>query len=159
MKGTGALAVQTKVLGKRLGDASLKALLDEIANSPGIARQVARRKALVSTVKEWEVAAFADHSGDLLPLVLRRVDAGGVVGAGVQHDDGSRGGGGQGGQHAVNVKPLGLGGKVRVLFNGEPDIAEDLVVVCPGRVRQVHGRAAWVEFGEEKRAQVDGPGA
>jgi hypothetical protein len=32
-------------------------------------------------------------------------------------------------------------------------------VVCPCRVRQIHCRAARVEFGQEERAQMDGPGA
>jgi hypothetical protein len=92
---------------------------------------------------------------------LGQVDAGGVVGADVQEDDGAGGSVAQGGEHAREVEALGLGVEVGVVGEGEVDIGEDLVVVGPGWVGEVDGglRVGGVEFGEEESAQVHGTGA
>ena len=161
VEGTRSLTIQTKVLGKGLGDAELKALLDKVANRPGIANQVTRGEALVGGVEEGELVALAHHRCDLLPLLLRGVHAGGVVCAGMQQDDGTGRRCLQRTDHAIKVEALGLGGEVWVRGNGETNVGEDLVVIGPGRVGQVDGRLGLrrVEFGEEKTAQVNGASA
>lgn len=84
-----ALAIQAEVLGEGLGDAQLEALLDEVADGPGVAGQVAGCEALVGGVEEGEVGSLAHDRCDFAPLVLAGVDPGGVVGACVQEDDGA----------------------------------------------------------------------
>lgn len=54
-----ALTVQTEVLSEGLRDAQLEALLDEVADGPGVADQVAGGEALVCGVEEGEVRAGA----------------------------------------------------------------------------------------------------
>jgi hypothetical protein len=83
------------------------------------------------------------------------------VGAGVEEDYGAFRGGLEGREHAVDVEALGFGGEVRVGFNGEVDVCEDLVVVGPSWGGEVDGLVggAGVEFGEEYATQVDGAGA
>ena len=104
---------------------------------------------------------FAEEGGELRPLVSRWVDAGGVVGAGVQQDDASFAGGLDGGDHAGKVEPFRLWGEVWVGFDGKMDVCEDLIVVGPGRRREVDWLRVWarVEFGEEEATQMHGAGA
>lgn len=129
---TRALAVQAKILRKRLRNAQLEALGDKVLDGPRVAREVARREALVRAVEEGEVVALAHGGGDLLPLVLGRVYAGGVVGTGVQQHDGAARGGADGGEHAIDVEALGVLGEVWVVCGLEADVGEDLLVVGPG---------------------------
>lgn len=158
---TRALTVQTKVLGEGLRDAELEALLDKVADGPCVAGQIARREALVGGVEEGELATLAHECGDLLPLLLRGVDTGRVVCAGVEEDDGAGRRCPQRGHHAVKVEALGLGGEVGVVGEGEADICEDLVVIGPGWVGKIDGGLGLcgVELGEEEAAQVDGAGS
>lgn len=65
---------------------------------------------------------LAHDGGDLLPLILRRVDAGGVVRAGVQEDYGAAGCGPDGVEHAIDIQALGCGGEVRVGGGAEVDV-------------------------------------
>lgn len=96
----------------------------------------------------------ADGLRDLFPLVPGRVDACGVMGAGVQEDDAPFWRGGDGGEHASEVEAFCLRGEVGVGFDGEVDVGEDLVVVRPGRRGEVDWLrgGAGVEFGEEEAA-------
>lgn len=125
------LAVKPKVLGKALRDAQLEALLDEMAHCPVILREVAGGEALVGAVEEGEVRLCFYRLGDLCPLLFCGVDAGGVVRAGVQEDDAAGGGGVEGGEHAGEVEGFGGRGEVGIGLDGEVDVGEDLVVVCP----------------------------
>lgn len=110
-----SFAVEAEVLCEGLRDAQLEALLDEVADGPGVADEIAGCEALVGGVEEGEVRAGAHDFCDLLPLILGWVDAGGVVGAGVEQDYGAGGRCLQRAEHAVEVKALGLGGEVGVL--------------------------------------------
>ncbi len=161
MKSAGALAVQAEVLGERLGDAHFEAALDEVTDGPGVVFQVAGCEALVGAVEEGEVGFLTDEVGERGPLVTGGVDAGGVMGAGVQEDDAAGGSSVDGGEHAVEVEAFGLRGEVRVGGDGKVDVGEDLVVVGPGWGGEVDCLVRWagVEFGEEEAAQVDGAGA
>ncbi len=161
VEGAGSFAVEAEVLGEGLRDAQFEALLDEVADRPGVVLEVPGREALVGAVEEGEVLLGADDFGDVGPLGAGGVDAGGVVRAGVQEDDAAFGGGVDGRAHAVVVEAFGLRGEVGVGFDGQVDVGEDLVVVGPGRGGEVDGLVvgADVEFGEEETAEVDGAGA
>ena len=116
---------------------------------------------MVGAVEEGEVLFGADGGRDLFPLSLGGVDASGVVGASVEEDDTTFGGGLNGGEHAIEVETLGRGGEVRVRLCGDGDVAEYLIVVRPGWVGEVDGLGgrAGIEFREEQGPKVDGAGA
>lgn len=160
MEGAGAFAVEAKVLGKGLRDAHFEALLDEVADGPGVAFEIAGCEALVGAIEEGEVLLGAHDLGDFFPLGAGWVDACGVVRAGVEEHDAAFGRIGHGCTHAIEVEAFGLGGEIGVAVQGEVDIGEDLVVVCPGRVGEVDGLvvASGVEFGKEEAAEMDGAG-
>lgn len=157
----GTLAVEPEILRERLGDAQLEAFGDEVADGPGVAGQIAGREALIRAVEEREVVTLANGYGDLLPLVLCRVYARGVVSAGVQEDDGATRGGADAGQHAIDVKALCLGGEVGICCRLEPDVCEDLLVVGPCWRGEIDGRPrlGWIEFRKKQTAQMDRAGA
>lgn len=165
MEAAGAFTVETKVLGEGLGDYELEAELDEEPDGGGVPVEVARGETLVGGVEEGEVALGGHDLGDLAPLGGRRVDAGGVVGAGVEEDDGALGGVREGLLHADDVEAPGLLVEVRVLGDGEADIGEDLVVVGPCWVAEVDGgllggiAVRVVEAREEETAEMAGAGA
>ena len=156
---TGTLTVEAKVLGKTLGDQQLKALLDKITDGGSVTRKAARSETLVGRVKEGEVVLLADDLGELLPLVQGRVDASRVMGARVQQDDGALGRSLDGRLHAFKVEPLGLLIEVRVLLGGDTYIAENLVMIRPGRVGDVDGAVALEESSEEEGAEMNGTGS
>jgi hypothetical protein len=63
------------------------ALPDKVADGKGVASGVTRGKALVGHIEEGEEALLFDNRGDFSPLLLCRVDAGGVVRAGMEKDN------------------------------------------------------------------------
>lgn len=78
------------------------------------------------------------HDGSyLFPLLLGGIYTGWVVGAGVQDDDGAGRSFPERSEHAIEIEALGLLGEIRVVFNKEPDIGEDLIVVRPCRTGEV----------------------
>jgi hypothetical protein len=84
---TDALAVETHVLRERLAERDLVTLAHEVAWGERIVCDVAGREALVGHVEEGEVLLVLEERGELLPLVVRRVDAGRVVRTRMQEDD------------------------------------------------------------------------
>lgn len=85
-KRTDTFAVETHVLGKRLGERDLVSLGYEVADGKGIARGGAGGEALVGHVEEGEELPLLDHLGDRFPLLGGGVDACWIVCAGVQKD-------------------------------------------------------------------------
>ena len=81
------LAIETHIFGKALREGDLVALLDEVADGKGVANGVTRGKTLVSHIKEGEEALLLDNRGNFSPLLLCRVDASGVVRAGMEKDN------------------------------------------------------------------------
>lgn len=149
-----SLTVQTEVLSEGLGDAQFETLVYEVADSPSVADQIARGETLVRGVEEGEVVLFFHDGCDLFPLVLGRVDAGGVVGAGVEEDDRAGRRCLQRLEHTGEIEAFGLFGEVGVGGQLEADVCEDLVVVGPCWVREVDGGFGGlrVEFREEEAA-------
>lgn len=58
--------------------------------------------------------------------------------------------------HSSKIQTLGVFREVGICGDGKLDIAEDLVVICPGWVAEVDGGGAWVKLGEEESSQVHG---
>ncbi len=81
------LAVETHIFGKALREGDLVALLDEVADGKGVASGITRGKALVCHIEEGEEALLLDNRGNFSPLLLCRVDAGGVVRASMEKDN------------------------------------------------------------------------
>lgn len=107
------------------------ALLNKVANSKGVLVSVAAGKALVGHVEEGKVILLLDNLGDLLPLLRGGVDAGRVVGAGVEQEDAAQGSGLEVGNQAVKVEADGVIVVVAVGLDLEAGIAEDSLVVGP----------------------------
>lgn len=103
MERPGSLAVKANVLGEGLGDAEPEPLLNEVVDSPSVGVEVTGCETLVRAVEEGEVGAGAHDGGYLLPLGLSRIDTSGVVGAGVEENDGALRGGFEGADHALEV--------------------------------------------------------
>jgi hypothetical protein len=158
-EGTDALTVQTHVLGERLAQSDVVALLNEVAGSEGILVSVTAGKALISHVEEGEVVLLFHDIADLAPLGLGRVDTGGVVGAGVEQDDALLGGGLDVGDQTLEVEADGLLVVVAVLSDLETGIREDGLVVGPARVGEVDLLGAGVELLEERASNAEGTGA
>ncbi len=92
MESSRSFTVKTEVFGKGLRDTEFKSLCNEITDGPCVVFEISRGETLVCAVEEWEVGFGADDFGDVGPLVMGEVDAGGVVGAGVEEDDAAFGG-------------------------------------------------------------------
>ena len=88
VEGTGALAVESHVLGEGLadGDVEIRAGGAEVADGPGVVVEVSRGEALVGRVEDDEELLFSADLREGLPLLLGRVHARGVVGARVEQD-------------------------------------------------------------------------
>ena len=131
MEAACTLTVQTKVLGVGLCYKKLEALFDKVADGPVVGAEGARSETLVSTVEERELLSLLHHRGNLLPLILRRVDTSGVVCAGMEEHNASFGCRFECADHSIEVKALGVFAKVWVVLDRKMDVRENLVVVCP----------------------------
>lgn len=85
---TGSLSVDTEVLGERLEEHNVVSVLLEESEGVGISLEVTRGKTLVSGIETGEKVLSLDDFKNGLPLLLARVNTGGVVRAYVEHDEG-----------------------------------------------------------------------
>ena len=83
MEAASTLSVQTKVLGVRLCDDHLEALLDKVVDCPTILCKIPGRKTLVRAVEEGEEIPRLHDLRNLLPLILCGVNTRRIVSAGV----------------------------------------------------------------------------
>ena len=104
------------------------------------------------------MVALLDGVGDLHPLLLSRVDTGGVVGAGVEQDNAALGHSLDVGNHAIEVEANGVLVVVPVLLDLEAGVLEDSGVVCPRGVGDVDGLRVRVVALEEGAADAKGTG-
>lgn len=79
------------VLGETLAEGNLVTLLDEVADGEGILVSVSTGEALVGHVEEGVVTILLDDIAQRAPLLLGRVDTGGVVSAGMEKDNAALG--------------------------------------------------------------------
>lgn len=147
------------VLGERLGKEDLVAILDELTNGKGVTVGVTAGKALVGHVEEGKVALVLADLGDLLPLLGRRVDTGGVVRAGVEEDRGTGRDGLEVGNQALKVKTDGVLVVVAVVLGLEGGVLEDGLVVGPGRGRDADLVLARAPSLEEGSTEAQGTSA
>lgn len=106
-------------------------LLDEVADGEGILVDVTAGETLVGHVEEAVVALSLDGSLNLLPLLGRWVDTGGVVGTGVEEEDALLGSGLDVGDETLKVETNGVLVVVPVLLNLQAGVGEDGAVVGP----------------------------
>lgn len=125
----------------------------------GVLVGVAAGKALVGHVEEGEVVAILDSLGDLDPLLLGRVNAGGVVGASMEQDNAALGHGLDVGDHAIEVEANGVLVVVAVLLDLQAGVLEDSIVVRPRGVGDVDGLCAGVVTLEEGATNAQSTGA
>jgi len=151
---TDALAVQAHVLGERLGQTDVVALLNEVAHREGILVDVAAGEALIGHVEEGEVALLLHGGLDLLPLLRSRVDTSRIVGAGVEQEHAAVGGLFDVRNQALKVKADGILVVIGILLDLEAGIREDIDVVGPRGGGNVNGLLAGVEAGEEGSANA-----
>ena len=69
-----------------------------------------------------------------MPLLLGKIDAGGVMAARVQHHDRAGGETLEGGTHAGEIEPVGVRVVVRIALHGKARGLEELAVVFPARL-------------------------
>jgi hypothetical protein len=86
VKSSNSFSVHTHIFGEGLADEHVEALLEEISHGPDVLFKTAACETLVGRVEERDQAVGFHHFADLFPLLLRRVDAGGVVGAHMEED-------------------------------------------------------------------------
>lgn len=127
----------------------METFLDEVTEGKGILVGVTAGKALVGHVEEGEVVARLDSLSNLDPLLLGRIDASWVVGAGVEQDNAALGHGLDVGNHAVKVEADGVLVVVTVLLDLQARVLEDSIVVRPRGSGNVDGLCAWVVTLEE----------
>ena len=158
--GQGEARVATyHVLGERLGEQNLVAILDELTDGKGIAVRVAAGKALVGHVEEGQVTHLGENLGDFLPLLGGRIDTGGVVSAGVEEERAAGGSTLEVLNHALKVEADGVLVVVAVLLDLEARVLEDGLVVGPGRGGDADLLLARVPAVEELAADAEGTGA
>lgn len=136
---TNTFTVEAHVLCKGLSQSQTVAFLDEQADGESIFIGVASGKTLVCHVEEWIVLLLLDDLADLSPLVLSRVDTGGIVSAGMEQDDAVVGDGLEIGDQALKVKTNGVLVVVLVWLHLQSGVKEDGFVVCPRRGGDIDG--------------------
>ena len=136
--GAHPLRVQAQVLAVALGHKHLQPRGSEQAGRRRVRVQVAGGEALVGDVEEGEQAAGGAELGELRPLPGRRVNARRVVRAAVQDDDAPLRRGLQVGPHAGKVQADGGRVVIPVCPPLHLLVAEDVLVVPPRRVGDVH---------------------
>lgn len=158
-EGTSTLTIETHVLGERLGQAGVVALLDKVAQRKGILVGITAGEALVGHVEEDIVVTSLDGSLNCLPLFGSGVDTGRIVGAGVEEEHAALGSGVDIVDHTIKVQANRVLVVVAVLLDLQPRVLEDSSVVGPGRGGNVDLLVAGVPAGEEFTTDPQGTGA
>jgi len=86
---TGTFGIQAKVLGEGLGHKQFKTVIDKVPDRERVLVQIPRGKALVRAVKEGEMLLGRHDISNLAPLVRCGVNPRGIMGTGVEEEDGS----------------------------------------------------------------------
>lgn len=123
------LAVQPRVLGVRLAYEQGDRLGDKLTDRPRVVVEVAGREPLVRAVEKGKVLLLLEDLGNLFPLLARRVDAGRVVRARVQEEDGLFRRFPEKVEERRQVEADRFRVVVRVIDRGQADAVEDGLVV------------------------------
>lgn len=98
-------------------------------HGPGVIIQVTASETLIRAVEECVVVLCEHHIRNSFPLLLRRIDASGVVRAGVQQEDRPRGRRLQRIDEALVVQPNGGRIIVGVVHRLNPHVSKDSLMV------------------------------
>lgn len=155
-EGIDVFVVEIYVFGEWLGESNVVILGDKVVDGKGIFVDVIWGKVLVGYVEEGVVIFGFDGCFDFFLLFGSRVDIGGVVGVGVEEEDGVVGGFVDVGDYVFEVEVDGFFVVVGVFFYGEVGIFEDGGVVGLWGLGNVDGFCVGEEFGEESVVNVEG---
>ena len=156
MKSTNSFSVESDVFCKRLWDNHLESFLDEVSDGPSILFEVTGGESLISRIEEGNQRILLHHSTDLLPLLLRRINTSRVVRTCMQQHNWPRHSSLQKLDHGLKVESLGLGVIVWILNPLQSCVLDDVLVVEPGGVRDVH--PAGEVLAEEGETEAQGAG-
>ena len=135
-------------------------ILDKPSHGKCVFIRISTSEPLVCHIEKREVTGILHGLADLNPLLLRRVDSGRVMGAGVEEDNAALGSRLDVGEHALEVQANGLLIIVAVLLDLEPRILEHGGMVRPRRGGNVDGLGrVGVEAFEKGAADTKGTGA
>jgi hypothetical protein len=155
---TDALAVETKVLGKRLANQGSMTISQERIHRSHVTLRIARCEALIRRIEEHEMLAILADLGELLPLLDVRVNAGRVVRASVQQNDRSLGRVGDILSHSLEIETSGRRVVVAILLPCKTCIRSDRNVVGPRGIRHVDRRSLGQPALEEVRCNTKSSG-
>ena len=141
-QGPDPFAVESKVFRVTLRSKDLQpAVIDKVPHGPRIFFEIAGGVALVSRVKNHDGFALLARLCDETPLILRGVDAGGVLRASVKEDDRPVRQAAQRGQRALDGEAARRCIEVRVVGDLQAGSGENVWMDRPRRRRQMDGRA------------------
>ena len=107
---------------------------DKLPDRPGILIQVAAGETLIRTVEKGEMAFLHQNVGDCAPLVSRRINSCGVMGASVEDDNRPVGCAVKRREEASKVQSVCNRVVIRVCFDPEPHSPKNRMVVdCDAR--------------------------
>lgn len=144
---TDTFAIQTHVLGVGLGHQHIESLLSEVPYWEGITNEVTTGKTLISRIEVREELLLLHNLSYLLPLIAGGVHTGWVMSTHVQQHNVTRLGLAQCVNELADQSFVGLGIVVGILGELQSRSLDDVMVVCPGWVRNKHLR--WNPFVEE----------
>jgi hypothetical protein len=147
------------VLGERLAEHNLVALLDEVTESVGILVGITGGESLVGHVEQREVTASLDGVADRPPLLGSGVNTSGVVRAGVQEEDGAAGSVLDVPQQSIDVETDGLLVVVAVALNLQATVVEDVLVIGPRWSWQVDSLVVGVVTLQESAGNAQSTGS
>lgn len=160
MKGTNSFTVETHILSQRLSDQHLEAFFKEDVDRLSISAEVTSGETLVGAIEEWEQLLSLYELSKDSPLFGSGVNTSWVVSADVEKDDRAWLGGFEGLAHAIEVKHLSFGVKVRVFLVGKASFFDNGEMVSPGGVRVVNftGSEVSKEFETDSEGTSSGKG-
>lgn len=134
----GSLSIETEVLREGESESHVVAVRDELAEGVGVVGDVSGAIAKIGGIEKNDVVLLLAELAQLVPLLVRGIHSGRVMSAGVEHEAGVIGSLADVVQHALEVQDRSLAIQVGVVSGRKPGIAENGVLVRPGRIGEVH---------------------
>lgn len=132
VKGPDTFTVQAGIFCETLTDQHRDTTFGEFPNGPGILVQIAASETLVGAVEKGVMTLLQHHICDLIPLFLRRVNTGRIMGAGVKEKNRTVWSSGERGEELSASEADCFGIIVLVGKRFDRDISEDGEVVHYG---------------------------
>mmetsp|Transcript_30324 Transcript_30324/g.51664 ORF Transcript_30324/g.51664 Transcript_30324/m.51664 type:complete len:256 (+) Transcript_30324:337-1104(+) len=159
-----ALPVQSEILGEGLGQDHVVPLVHKVPERGGVGLGVSGGEALVGRIEEYVTGLGLDQVRDVLPLVHGGIASGGIVGAGVEEDDGPFRSVLQIRNQSIVIETIGPRVVVPVTTHVEAGLAKDGDVIAPRGGGDVDGDLIASlrrgdELGQEVSPDATGAGA